>query len=115
MSKIRINKMLSQKIKDVIQIISDKLKQNNVDWVLTGSVNLALQGVEVSCKHDIDIVVLSKDLKKVEKIFKDKLIHPIKRKKSLKNDGTKFKTFKFKIKGIEVEVFSTNKIFILKS
>ncbi len=104
-----MNKLISQKIENILIEIAKRLKQEDIDWVLTGSLNLAIQGINAFKGHDIDIVVLPSDLKRAEKVFKDNLLYNIKEKGSLKNDGTKFKTFKFKIKRVEIEVFTTDK------
>ena len=101
--------MLSNQIKKNLELIADRLNQEKVSWLLTGSVNLALQGVDISTCHDIDIVVLPSDLKMVENIFQNDLVYSIKTKTSLKDDETKFKTFKFKIDNIEVEVFGADR------
>ena len=42
----------------------------NIDWVIIGSTNMALQEMDVSPK-DIDAVVSIKDFNKLQKIFPD--------------------------------------------
>jgi len=96
--------MILDKFQDSLIWIAEKLNNQNIGWGLTGSCNLAFQGIDISWVNDIDIIVLGSDFKKAEIIFKDNLVYPAKNKTM--NEGIKlsYETFKFKINNIEVEI-----------
>jgi hypothetical protein len=60
--------MINDDFKKAIFEISEKMIENNIKYAITGSTNLALQGVPVSPK-DIDIVVFYEDLERMIHIF----------------------------------------------
>ena len=60
--------MISDDYKKAIFEISELMIENSIKYAITGSTNLALQGVPVS-PQDIDIVVYYEDLQKIVKIF----------------------------------------------
>lgn len=94
--------MINKKLKEVIKIISAKLKGKKIRWVLVGSVSLALQGVKIKPK-DIDILTDKEGAFQIEKLFeKHKIqVFPVKLSHS-----KLFKSYfgKFKIKGVKFEV-----------
>lgn len=82
--------------------IAELLNKNNIDWILIGSVNHELQGMEKE-PRDIDIVVKLKKLRKVRNIFAE-------------NDPSEVKgvrpgdfNINFKINNVPVEIFGEDK------
>ena len=92
--------MISKKYIKVLKLITKKFKEAKITWVLIGSANLALQGVDVICK-DLDILTTKKGSYKINEVLKKYEIEPV---KSSEND--KFKSYYgvFKIDGIEIEI-----------
>lgn len=98
--------MVSKKFIKVLKIITQKLKNQKIKWVLIGSTSLALQGVKVKQK-DIDILTNKKDVFKINKLLKHYEIHPVK--------FGSFEIFEsyfgeFKIENIKVEVIADLKV-----
>ncbi len=54
----------------------DKIEGQQINWWLTGSCAACIRGIPLS-PHDIDIMVDSADINKVNEIFKDYIIEPI--------------------------------------
>ena len=57
-------------VSDVLLLILEKIGNRNLNWVLVGSTNLFIQGIEVNAK-DIDIVSTKEDILKIESILKE--------------------------------------------
>ena len=71
--------MLSKKVISALKIIYKKLKKEKINWVLVGSINLALQGIKIRTK-DIDILTDKKGAFKINKLFKEYEVEPVKLK-----------------------------------
>jgi hypothetical protein len=69
--------MITKKIYQTLSFLSENFKKHNVNWVLIGSLNLFLQGVDVEF-HDIDIYTDKVGTFCINKIFKNYEIEPIK-------------------------------------
>ena len=54
----------------------NKVKDEKIDWWLTGSCALKLRGIPIK-PHDVDIMLHSKDLDKVKEIFIENIVWPI--------------------------------------
>ena len=52
--------MVSQRILEVLRLLTQELRNANVRWILDGSLSLALQGV-LTEPRDIDILTESKE------------------------------------------------------
>lgn len=52
------------------------LEKHEVSWWLTGSCAACIRGIEMD-PHDVDIMIDSKDIMKINEIFKDYIIEPI--------------------------------------
>jgi predicted nucleotidyltransferase len=63
--------VISRKFIRVLKIISKKLENQKIKWVLVGSTSLALQGVNIKPK-DIDILTDDEGVFKFNEIFKAK-------------------------------------------
>lgn len=90
--------MIDEKYVEVLRILSEKLK--SVKWVLVGSTNLVIQGINIEA-NDIDVLTDKEDAIKVGELLKEFEIKPVK-------FGEKyiFRSYNglFAINGIEVEV-----------
>ena len=82
--------------------IVERLKEKNVNWVLTGSTALAIHGVDVTV-HDIDIKTDMESADKIADALKEFNIEPMHVKTS-----PQFKSYYglFKINDVQVEVFA---------
>jgi hypothetical protein len=89
--------MIAENFKKALKTLSERFKEKNLKWALTGSVNMALQGIEIEL-NDIDIIVNLEDFKKIKEMFSD--LRPSAAEKS-KFGGLKFKLV---IGGAEVEI-----------
>lgn len=53
-----------------------RMKENMIDWWLTGSCTACIRGVALK-PHDVDAMFSSKDVDRIADVFPDKIIHPI--------------------------------------
>lgn len=60
--------MLNKDILNVVEKLADTLKKEDISWMLIGSCNLAMQGMDLT-PRDIDICVNLKDFDKVKELF----------------------------------------------
>lgn len=90
--------MVPEENYQVLKIIVDRLK--NINWILIGSTNLAVQGVNIKA-NDIDILTTKEGAYKIEEALHEFCIEPVHYKES-----TKFNSHYglFIINGIEIEV-----------
>jgi len=97
--------MISEEIKEALKTICKKLNKG-IDWVLVGSANLALQGVDVIA-HDIDILTDKKGAFSIGELLRDYEVKGIGYKKS-----KKYASYfgQFEAKGVKVEVMGDLKI-----
>lgn len=98
--------MVSEKIKEALKIVCRKLKGKNIDWVLVGSTNLALQGVDVS-PHDIDILTDEKGAFSINELLRDYEVRKVEYKES---ENLASYLGEFRIDDIKVEVMGDLRI-----
>jgi len=60
--------MINEDIHNVLRKLADILNSNNVNWMLIGSCNLAVQGMDFT-PRDIDICVDLKDFDSIKALF----------------------------------------------
>ncbi len=79
-----------------------RISKAEIEWVLVGSTNLALQGIDIQAK-DIDIVTTKDGADKIAKIFKKNLT-----KEMEYSESERFKSYfgKLEIKGIKFEIMA---------
>lgn len=94
--------MIDQYFKDAIKIIRKRLDDGRIKWVLAGSANLKLQGMETE-PRDLDVVIQHKDLEKVSNTFSDYSASVVKEFKTLL--GKPAWEVKATINGVEVQFF----------
>lgn len=92
--------MIAEKVYKTLSLLLKELEANKVNWVLIGSLNLFLQGVNVEF-HDIDIFTDKEGVSRINKIFRDYVIQPISF-----SEAEVFKSFRgiFKINDCLVDV-----------
>jgi len=95
--------MLEDKFKETLKFLYSELKDKCLTWVVIGSTNLALQGIEVN-PHDIDIITNPENLKTMEKIFRDYVTKPIYKKPPLTKNSPESYELKLSINNIEVQI-----------
>ena len=66
--------------------VNRNLKNNKIKYALIGSANMLLQGMNVN-PQDLDIIIQAKDLKKIQKIFSNDKLLPIKKLKTFTNNS----------------------------
>lgn len=100
----------NKKIIEALKVIYRKLKDKKVKWVLVGSLSLALQGVDIEPK-DIDILTDKEGAFKINKLFKECEVKPVKFGRFKIGGRELFKSYlgEFKIKGVKVEVMGNLK------
>lgn len=64
------------KWKEALQAFLERIEGTGIEWWLTGSCALALRGIPI-VPHDVDIMLDSKDISKINEIFSDVIIEPI--------------------------------------
>ncbi len=67
--------MLNAHLK-VLRKLYERLKENNVNWVVTGSLGFALHGVPVE-PHDIDIQTDKEGAYEIEHLFSEFVVEPV--------------------------------------
>lgn len=60
----------------VLKFIYETLEKNNIEWVLIGSLSLALQNVDIG-SHDIDILTTRADSYRINEILKQYEVHKV--------------------------------------
>ncbi|CAB49332.1 nucleotidyltransferase domain-containing protein [Pyrococcus abyssi] len=65
----------------VLRKLYERLKDSNVNWVVTGSLGFALQGVPVE-PHDIDIQTDKEGAYEIERLFSEFVVEPVRFKES---------------------------------
>lgn len=92
--------MITEKVYKTLSFLLKELEANKVNWVLIGSLNLFLQGVDVEF-HDIDILTDKKGVSRINKIFRDYVIQPV-----IFSETEVFKSFRgiFKINDYLVDI-----------
>jgi hypothetical protein len=92
--------MINQEIIKTLEIIYQELEKKGINWVLIGSLSLALQKIDITPK-DIDILTDKEGTSKIKNLFKSYKIKPIKFSSS-----EFFQSYlgEFKINNIKVEV-----------
>jgi hypothetical protein len=85
---------------EVLNQIHARLHATDVTWVLTGSLSLALQGVETAV-HDVDVQTDVAGAHEVQRLFADYVIRPV----ALTEDGVvRSHLGALQIDGVEVDV-----------
>ena len=73
--------MIPQTHLKVLRKLYERLKDSNVNWVVTGSLGFGLQGVSVE-PHDIDIQTDKEGAYEIERLFSEFVVKPVKFRKS---------------------------------
>lgn len=60
--------MLDKSVQRALKIVSDILNNNSISWMLVGSCNMAIHGMDMAVR-DVDICVNKKEFKKVHSLF----------------------------------------------
>lgn len=92
--------MINQKFIEVLKILNQKLKNQNIRWVLVGSTSLALQKVKVKPK-DIDILTDKEGSFKINKLLKK---YEVKHIKFRQTDLYQSYFGEFRINEVKVEI-----------
>lgn len=98
--------MIDRPFVNALRIIVSKLDNKGVNWVLGGSVNLALQGVDVN-PRDIDIVTDRQGAFRIGELLKD---YKLKKVALTKSEKLSSYLGKFCIEGLEVEVIGSLRV-----
>ncbi|WP_042701746.1 nucleotidyltransferase domain-containing protein [Thermococcus sp. PK] len=73
--------MIPQTHLKVLRKLYERLKDSSVNWVVTGSLGFALQGVPVE-PHDIDIQTDREGAYEIESLFSEFVVEPVRFKES---------------------------------
>jgi hypothetical protein len=76
------------------------LKDISINWVVTGSVGMALQGMPLEV-HDIDLQTDKDGAYEIERLFAESVVNPV---RNIESDHIRSHLGKFEIAGIQVEV-----------
>lgn len=68
--------MVEEKYLEVLRMICSRLEENGINWALTGSLGMALQGVNVEI-HDIDLQTDKRGAYEIEKCLKEYIVKPV--------------------------------------
>jgi len=90
-----------EKIISALQQFVSLVEGKNIFWILSGSVSLALQGVDVVPKEDIDILTDAEGAKALDELLADFVV-----KKSDYSSTDKYRSYFgiYKISDIQIEV-----------
>jgi hypothetical protein len=92
--------MIPSKHLDVLRQVQERLRDSGVTWVITGSLGLALQGVETDV-HDIDVQSDRAGAHQIEELFAD---YVVRRVALLEDERVRSHLGALEIDGIEVEI-----------
>ena len=73
--------MIPQTHLKVLYKLYERLKDSNVNWIVTGSLGFVLQGVPVE-PHDIDIQTDKEGAYEIERLFSEFVVEPVRFKES---------------------------------
>lgn len=92
--------MIAENIYSALKVLTDRLSDSGIDWVLVGSTSLAMQGMDFN-PGDIDVLTDKDGAFAINNLLKDFITEGV----SLKENG-KFESYigSFKINGVQVEV-----------
>jgi hypothetical protein len=98
--------LLEERFLRVLRIIIDRLEGRGIDWALSGSSNLALQGMNLTPK-DIDIITTKEGAYEIANALKEFMIEPVEFRA-----GKKLASYHGRalIEGIGVEIIGEFKI-----
>ena len=68
--------MIEEKHLNVLRKINALLQNKQLNWAITGSLGMALQGMELDV-HDIDIQTDQRTAYEIEKLFAEKVVAPV--------------------------------------
>lgn len=85
-----------------LKFLVDRFPPELFGWVLTGSANLRLQGVDVDV-HDLDIQCNSENMRKIDQELKDYRLSPI---NLWETDRIRSLIAKFKIENVDIELIA---------
>ena len=92
--------VVEEKLLEVLKFIANVLGRENVRWALVGSLNLALQGVDVE-PEDIDIVTDREGILKIGELLRDFVVEKIRYK-----EGKKMAAYfgKLNVNGVLIDI-----------
>lgn len=61
---------------DALSFFAERMKDTGVEWLLVGSLNLLVRGIEVT-PRDVDVICYLKDMEKVQSLFGDVVMEPL--------------------------------------
>lgn len=98
--------MIPEKHKKALVKIQEELCDKDIDWVLAGSMGIALQGVDTEV-GDIDILTDKAGAYKIEELFSEKVVKEVKWR-----EVEKFRSYYgiLQIEGIHVEIMGNLEI-----
>jgi hypothetical protein len=95
--------MIDDRFLLVLREIFSRLKGTSIPWVVTGSLGMALQGMDLDV-NDIDLQTTSDGAYEIEKAFSEYIITPVSYKVS---DRLRSHLGKLEISGVEVEIMGS--------
>lgn len=93
--------MINDKFKRALRVVARIMNESHVQYVVIGSSNMAIQGMEVD-PGDLDIAVSKDDLGKIDKLFSEHVVSLAEFKESTR--GGQYWRLELGIGGFEVEV-----------
>ncbi|MBR9689957.1 MAG: hypothetical protein GOV01_03615, partial [Candidatus Altiarchaeota archaeon] len=92
--------MLPKKNYDALKTILEAVRGHKINWMVIGSTNLALQGIDIHAR-DIDILTTKEGALALNGILANFVVEPVKL-----SENKKFRSWfgKFNVNGCEVEV-----------
>jgi len=92
--------MIKTQYLSTLRLIHDRLANTPVNWVITGSLGMALQGMDIKI-HDIDIQTDQDGACKLERLFSEFVIRPV---QYIQSEHIHSHLGLLKIEGIKVEI-----------
>jgi len=94
--------MINRELTEILRTLVQKLGNNDIRWVLVGSMSLALQGVKV-VPGDIDILTDKNGAYKINALLKDFEVKSVKYRRT---DNVQSYLGEFKVNNIKIEVMA---------
>jgi hypothetical protein len=92
--------LIPDQLLQALRKIAACLKDSPIDWVVTGSLGMALQGVPVEV-HDIDIQTNKNGAYEIESLLMEYMVEPV---RYVESERIRSYLGKLKIDGIQVEI-----------
>ena len=92
--------MIPSRHRQTVRIVHDRLQDAHVDWAITGSLGLALHGIDVQV-NDIDIQTDASGAYRIEKVFEENVVRKV---EFAESEKIRSHFGELEVEGVKVEI-----------